>query len=163
MIEKIKDSIKSLYEKIEKFYYRLSGKIEDSYRTFKRFFRNLKLWYPVLKTDEQWDYAYLYQAMRHKLSLMEDFQRSDRAMNLHAVDLGIEIHKVIRALDRLIEDDYMSEDAYEYYSKLKFEDINKQDNKEDIMRWFEEEDAREKNDREFVFNYMKNNVRGWWD
>lgn len=129
----------------------------------KRFFRNLKLWFPILISDEQWDFHYIYVVLHHKLKITEDFFRRGKTHSLNIIRHADEIKEVREALERLIEDDYMHPDANEYYHKLKFEEINKQSNKEQLMIWFKEEEDAIKKDKDLVFNSLNKNINGWWD
>src|SRR5690606_29431685 len=80
--------------------------------------KNIILWYPILKEDQQWDNEYLYEIIKHKLELMEDFHRSDKSHTANSVDYADEMREVIDALDRLLENDYMPKEFNEYFDRL---------------------------------------------
>ena len=80
-------------------------------RAFYRLINRIKKiigWLPIIWDDYDWDEVYLYIILRHKLSQMEKFFRSDLACTLSAPKKADEMHKCICALDRLINNDYHS-------------------------------------------------------
>ena len=50
---------------------RLYEFFDDKIYNFKKFFRNLKLYYPILKRDEWWDYSYFEELVIFKLKQLE--------------------------------------------------------------------------------------------
>ena len=40
------------------------------FRTYLRRIKNIIRWMPVLWRDEQWDYYYIYEVLKHKLTIM---------------------------------------------------------------------------------------------
>ena len=46
------------------------------FRKIKRFLRNLKDYYPILKEDEDWDYGFLLDLLEFKLKKMGDYFHS---------------------------------------------------------------------------------------
>lgn len=140
-------------------------KLQDKYRTFKRFFKNVYLWYPILISDEQFDGGYVYNVLNHKLKLMEEFFDSGKT---HALDTSHtnKIKECREILERLIEDDYMSADAFDYYKEFDIETINKpwkEGHSEDIARWFKEETIARNKDKKKLFELLNDNIEGWWD
>lgn len=144
-------------------------KLQNKYRASKRFLKNVYLWYPILISDEQWDGGYVYDVLNHKLKLMEDFFRSDKTNTLHILKYADEIKKARVILDRLIEDDYMTEEATAYYSDINIEDRFKnkkpmsEDTRKDIMRWFKEEAEAIDKDKKDLFDLLYKKLDGWWD
>lgn len=143
-------------------------KLQDKYRAFKRFFKNVYLWYPILTSDEQWDSGYVYNVLNHKLKLMEDFFRSDKTNTLHILKYADEIKECREIVERLIEDDYMSEEASDYYVNIDLSEMfgNEhlpEDTKKDVARWFEEEEEARNKDKKKLFDLLNDNIDGWWD
>lgn len=140
-------------------------KLQDKYRAFKRFFKNVYLWYPILISDEQFDGGYVYNVLNHKLKLMEEFFDSDKT---HAPDTSHtnKIKECREILERLIENDYMSADAFDYYKDFDIKTINEpwsEGHSEDIARWFKEETIARNKDKKKLFELLNDNIEGWWD
>lgn len=130
--------------------------------------RNIKAWYPILKEDQQWDYIYLYEVIKHKLELMEDLQRT-KGNSVDAEVYADEMREVIDVLSRLIEDDYMPEESKEYFKSITFDNmINKskpltKEEEEEHSKWYRQEEASKRKDMEFVFNTLRDKSERWWD
>ena len=143
-------------------------KLQDKYRVFKRFFKNVYLWYPILISDEQWDNGYVYEALNHKLKIMEDFFRSDKTNTMHILKYADEIKEARTILERLLEDDYMCEDAHNYYANIYLSEMFSdepmpEDTKKDVMRWFKEEEESRDKDKKDLFELLYKKLDGWWD
>lgn len=136
------------------------------FRKIKRFIRNVRLWYPILIEDEQWDYQYLYTVMEHKLKLMEDMFRGDNTYTEDILIYADEIKECRELLGRLIEDDYMTEEAKKYYGNMNISDINKpisDKDKSNIEIWSKEEYLSMKRDKDRLFGLLNDNIGKWWD
>lgn len=141
---------------------------------------NLIKYFNVIWIDRQWDGDYIYLLLHRKLELKEQFFRSNKTHILEWERVADEIKLVKEALNRLIEDEYLSEETVEYDEKfghlelLTFEKIENSDcsrmveeRPDEAVQMFRDacdrSNKREKADREFVFDYMKENIEGWWD
>lgn len=102
---------------------------------------NLVIWLPIIWKDRQFDHAYLYTVLRHKLRLMEKFFDSNNTWSVGAKRHVKDIRIARILCDRLIEDWYPS--------------FNKHDWKHNARQ--------NKQDREYLFDLMKRNVDKWWD
>lgn len=138
------------------------------FRKTRLLIKNIRLWYPILKEDQQWDYVYLYEIIQHKLKLMENLQRN-QGNSVDAEVYADEMREVIDVLERLIEDDYMPEESKEYFKKLRIEDLfdNKRERSEEEhqehLEWYRQEEKNRNKDIEFVFDTMKEKIERWWD
>jgi anaerobic selenocysteine-containing dehydrogenase len=74
-------------------------------------------WLPVTFYDSQWDYCWIYNILHRKLTLMEKFFRSPRAMSGSAEEDADDIHQCIEILERLMENDYAKDEFESYYAK----------------------------------------------
>lgn len=140
-------------------------KLQDKYRAFKRFFKNVYLWYPILTSDEQWDGGYVYNVLNHKLKLMEEFFDSSKAYTSDTSHTK-KIRECREVLERLIEDYYMSKEASEYYKDFDIKKINEpwsEEHSKDVARWFEEEEEARNKDKKKLFELLNDNIDGWWD
>ena len=45
--------------------------MKDIFYNIKKFFKNLKIYWPILKSDEWWDYYYFENLIIHKLKNLE--------------------------------------------------------------------------------------------
>lgn len=132
--------------------------------------KNIILWYPILKEDQQWDNEYLYEIIKHKLKLMEDFHRSDKSHTANSEDYADEMREVIDALDRLIENDYMPKEFNEYFDSLLRANIDVFNRpaltlteREEHLKWYNEEAENRRKDMELVFNSLRDKSEAWWD
>jgi|SRR5690606_25902912 len=137
------------------------------FRKTRLLIKNIRLWLPILKEDQQWDYVYLYEVMKHKLELMEDLQRTV-GNSVDAKVYADEMRLVIEALDRLIKEDYLPSEANEYYENITVEEfVNRKEmtdeEREEHIAWFKKEEESKDKDRKFVFEYMEKNIERWWD
>jgi hypothetical protein len=152
-----------------------------------RYFRRLKegasnsiKWFPVIVTDRQWDYNFLYKVLHKKLSLMEEFYRSDQTHIADWETVADEIKDVKEALNRLIKSEYLTEETVQYdekygdeelfaFEKIKGKNASKLVWTDDEIQRKEFREAgnraekRESDDIEFVFSNLSKNIRKWWD
>lgn len=138
--------------------------LREKFRTMRLVFRNIRLWLPILKTDQQWDSYYIYPLLNHKLHLIEKMFRSNDTHTLNIIKYADEIKECRLILDRLMEDDYMSKEATDYYNNLRGAGFPLPSNKkETVMRWNEEEITAKKNDKKKLFALLEKNIDTWWD
>lgn len=109
-----------------------------TFRDVRYGLRNLRIWFRVVWTDRNWDHAYIFIILRHKLKLTEKLQR-ECGMGVHSEDHADNIKKCVLALDRLIEDGY---------------DCGHDWRREDYMR---------QQDLDLLLDTMKKHIFGWWD
>lgn len=140
----------------------------------KKFFRNLRLWFEIIKTDEQWDYVFLEKVILHKLKLMKDFYDSGQDYTV-ADDTVKELNITIDALERLLKSDYihfpegkapklevLDNESNGLFSELKttyHEDFG-EEMVEEVYRKSEEDEMK---DRELVYKMLKEKSPSWWD
>ena len=141
---------------------------------------NLIKYLPVIWNDRHWDGDYVYLLLHRKLELKEKFFRSGNTYTLDSDGTADEIKLAKEALNRLIEDDYLTEETKEYDEKyghldiLTFEKVEGKNysrlveqRPEEAIKVFRDacdrSNKREDADRKFVFNYMRDRIEGWWD
>ena len=132
------------------------------FRKIKNFFVNVKKWFPILVEDRQYDYIYLYEVIRHKLVLMLELFSSEEASTLYVLKDVYEINYCIYLLDRLIADDYMTQEATDYYLG-KLNNTSKEPEPAVVKQWFKDEIEAKNKDRKELFNRLENHIEGWWD
>ena len=143
----------------------------------KTFFRNLKLWFPILIDDQQWDDHYLHKVVYHKLSLMKDFYESDKPMAVeeHSQEVVKEINEVLEPLSRVIEEDYIhfpegmepkiifhkKEDDSEFYNlEIAYHD---EFGKEEVNEVYRNSEEDKKRDLNKAYKNIGENSENWWD
>ena len=144
-------------------------------KKIKRLLINIKLWLPILMSDEQWDNYYLHKVVYHKLSLMKDFYNSDEPMSdkEHTESVVREIDSILDVLNRVIEDDYIEfpDDVepqvcvYDDGSGNYKLDISYGDDfdKEYINNIYDIADKNRKDDLKDAYVSISNNSEKWWD
>jgi len=154
----------------------------------RRFIRNLirsiksvVVWLPTIWRDRDWDYVYLLIIMRKKMSLMEKFFASDKALTADHKKIANSIKKCREILDRLIEDNYIEDRYEEYYERWGHPELKVEDGKLEIYykNVITEEDERtrkdefrnlviremegKENDKNLLFEKMAQSITSWWD
>lgn len=144
-------------------------------KKIKRLLLNIKLWLPILMSDEQWDNHYLHKVVYHKLSLMRDFYNSDKPMSdkEHTESVVREIDSILDVLNRVIEDDYIEFPdgvdpqvcVYDNGSGNYKLDISYGDDfdKEYINNIYDIADKNRKDDLKDAYVSISNNSEKWWD
>lgn len=147
---------------------------------FKEGIQNLIKWFPIIWKDRQWDYHYLYIILHKKIELMEEFFESENVMAVNTKDTSEEMKLVKEALERLMNDDYLSKELIEYDVRYKDMDLYKSEKVEgeDYYRlvWTDNEeqmkefhdagecaDKKEIEDINFVFSSLNKYIQKWWD
>ena len=144
--------------------------------------KNIISWFPIIWRDRDWDHWYIYEILGFKLKRMEKlFRKYGHAEESEAI--ADQIKEVSVALERLIEDDYCADlhsAIRERWGELEFVDIGedgystlkatkvhtKEDevaHDEDLRKCFFTEEKEISKDLAFVFETMRDNIRGWWD
>ena len=149
---------------------------------------NLITWFPIIWKDRQWDYYFIYNILRHKLHLTEQFIRhyGCHVKNIQDAD---KIKKCVLLLDRLIKDEYHdnvfrnhdkkwgdidlifmeSKEYPEEYSEVKINYPNvkteedKKLEKKEFKRLSNKPQELINQDLELLFKIMRKNIQTWWD
>ena len=152
-------------------------------KQFMQSVQNLILWFPLIWNDRQWDDDYFLMMIRKKLERMELFYRSSKAHHLYALSDAENIHKVVSVLDRILDHNYlehaMQENGwYEKYSEYDWEIKTKPTEDPNYVEWVDtmtpeqnelflkcgrDADNNEVNDFIFVFEFLRDHIREWWD
>ena len=164
--EELQEMVEALNNNLARFFYNVKNGL-----------RNLWKWRSVVWNDRPWDYVYIFKALRFKL---DETQRCIDGTFVGADEEAAKIRSLIEAIDRILEDDYVSEEYKEMdrkYGKLEmiFNDDNtitttrenlKEDDKEterkETLALAELEAERRQQDINFVFDTMKNDIQRWW-
>ena len=123
--------------KIKRFFYNVTDGV-----------KNLIKWAPVIWKDRDWDQAFLYEIMRHKLKLMEDYFYSDHTMCVDAKKRAEEIKTCRILLDRILKEEYIEFDP----NKCPYP-----------WDYFKNEAYMLKQDIDYLFKIMSKRSSDWWD
>ena len=149
------------------------------FNRIKTFFRNLKLWFPILVSDQQWDDYYLHKVVYHKLKLMKDFHESDAPMAVeeHTNEVIKEINDTLEPLNRVLEGDYIHfpEDMKPELERTKVESYYEGDcfsvnlvyhedfGKDKVDEVYKKAEEDEEEDLKKSYNNIIENSGKWWD
>ena len=125
-------------------------------------------WLPILWEDYDFDHAYLYIIMRHKIqALKEHFKVCN--WHIHKNELR-RMDIAITALNRLIKDEYNEEDIHSLYIEGEF--VKREDGLYECTSRFEPEDKFKrlcehqeklrKQDLEMFAKIFIKHSRSWW-
>lgn len=151
------------------------------FRNLKKGIWNLVSWFSIVWNDRDWDYCFLYELLKFKLSRMEKYLQKYG----HSLDVDKDadsIRKCVVILERLIRDDYAAEDwdwirrkwgDFEFvdtedgHTKLTVSGVKtEEENKEygaDVKNCCKNEEDMISKDLNDLFENMKINIRRWWD
>lgn len=155
----------------------LKNNLSRLFYNVKNGLRNLWNWRSVVWNDRPWDYVYIFKALRFKLN---ETQRCIDGTFVGADEEAAKIRSLIEAIDRILEDDYVSEEYKELdrkYGKLEMifhedntitttrKNLKEEDRKterQETLTLAELEAKRRQDDINFVFDTMKNDIQRWW-
>lgn len=83
---------------------KISKNIKLKIRDFKLGMRNLRLWFPIIYKDRNWDHQYLYEIISHKLFLMEMRHRGPDTCIMDSLEIADEIKEARMLLRNVIEE-----------------------------------------------------------
>lgn len=164
--DELQDMVEALNNNLSRFFYNVKNGL-----------RNLWKWRSVVWNDRPWDYVYIFKALRFKL---DETQRCIDGTFVGAEEEAAKIRSLIEAIDRILEDDYVSEEYKEMDRKYgKLEMIFNEDNtitttrknlkeedreteRQETLTLAELEAERRQQDINFVFDTMKNDIQRWW-
>lgn len=145
-------------------------KIDSFFGNIITGFKNLIIWLPIIWNDRQWDQYFILIILRKKLSLVRDFYNSGDSFWVDAKKEAQVINRVIKSLDRVIEDDYNSEQVHEHFKKwgspLDQRDLTERQELEsryEFRAMNNEIERLHEQDLDHIFTTMRRRIRGWWD
>jgi len=154
--------------------------------------QNLIQWFPVIWSDRGWDFFFIWILLHRKLYLMEKHIRK-YSHHLHSDRDADQIKICVNLLKRLIDDQYhenvfMYHDAKwgkpelhwdivvgginGYKGKYKTLDItrdkvitkkDKKQEKKEFYNLLTKDEEQKTQDINYLFDYMKKRIQGWWD
>jgi len=131
-------------------------------------------WLPIIWNDSDWDHAFLYIVLRHKIKRMRARHEKHRVISDWKKVAG-QLKTVELALDRLIDDGYMldqfmaiqkkygrPEEFKEESGLIRLAPMSKAQSKEVRAAGKREMALRDK-DMDAVFDTMREHIQEWWD
>ena len=151
--------------------------IKSTWSCIVRGVKNLIFWFPIIFNDAQWDNHYLEVILLKKLKAMEKHYRKEQTYLVEKDRLSTlyELQDVIVVLERLIEDDYIEfpegkepESVFVpkkgergiYTLETKYKDGFGEEKVDEVYR---EASRKELEDREYVYNTLRDKSKSWWD
>lgn len=128
----------------------------------KRFTRNFKDWFPILKQDEQWDNEYLLDVLDKKLELMEKFHRSDKTWAMRHLETAQEIKYARLLIERIQLDNYLSIVMPDWNEYINQDNHTESEKKRFLDSCIEEQRLKEQ-DIQKLFKHIADNIQKWWD
>ena len=117
-------------------------------KEYIRKIKNLIRWAPIIWRDHDWDYHFIYEMLKHKLTFTEVFIREKGYLMFNTEDAD----SILKAIDLINKvqteyhlDKYLSE-ATEWTS-------------EGIDKAVEDHDKI----KQELFEHLNNNIEKWWD
>jgi hypothetical protein len=131
---------------------------------------NLIRWVPVIWRDRDFDEHYLYVILHKKLENMENFFRSEYAYTACANETADQIEEAKDIVQRLIDDAYFTDlvehiDTTEMFSfdKSGFKTITEHPQYKEWSNACELSDKLRQDDKNRLFEIMRDKIDGWWD
>lgn len=165
------------FEEVVFFFERMRDKIVRILYNLKNGVRNLWKWLPLVWNDRPWDYVFILKALRFKL---DETQKCIDGSFVGSEEEAKKIRSLIEAIDRIVEDDYVSEEYKamdEKYGKLEMifnddntitttrenlKDEDREQERKETLALAELEADRRQQDINYVFDTMKNDIQKWW-
>lgn len=117
-------------------------------KEFIRKIKNLIRWTPILWQDRDWDYYFIYEILKQKLTFTEQYIR-DKGIHLYNTEDANSILKAIDLINKVQTEYYLDKYLSEATEWTK-EGINKST-------------ADHNKARKELFQYLNNNIEKWWD
>lgn len=143
--------------------------------------QNVIKWLPIIWHDVDCDYHYLYKILHFKLKNMQEYLESDYAVAADAKKTARQIMTAKNLCKRLIDDDYLDNALQRYETQygnnnvVIFEPMENEYLHQLIWNWTDEKQEKdfgracehseymERQDIDYLFNFMKKHIQGWWD
>ena len=116
-------------------------------RKFFKSVKNLIRWAPIIWNDQDWDYSYIYNILKHKLIFMAEHMYNNGYHECSKQD-GDRMILCVMLIDKIQNEDYMNELINN--DNLTLEDIQKAENKHNKAK-------------KLLFKILEQNIERWWD
>ena len=156
-------------------HWRPFGKTHELWQSIKHGVPNLIKWAPIVWKDRNFDYEFLEDMLRFKLTNMMNFFNGRNAMALDSQKFAEKIKEVLTLLERLKEDNYIESIGYVSHP-FKTEEIkengvtlhrllDERTDEEKEWDWnaFKSSQQMRENDRLRAYQLIAENLMNWWD
>jgi len=116
-------------------------------RRFIRRSKNLFRWLPIIWNDEQWDYYYIFEVLKHKLIFTAEHTRK-HGYHVNSSYDADRMMLCVRLIDKIQNEDYMS---------VLVDDDNLTQKKIDAAF------SKQKKARQLLFKLLDKHIESWWD
>lgn len=154
-------------------------KIIQNFIIFKESIQKLIEWFPVIWKDRDWDQAYIYRLLEHKFDSMSKYQRK-YGHSTSANKIADKLQEAKDLCHKLLNYDYSEESmksfhekypefeikySFEPYNKnlLKMKDNLNEEQKEELIKSAKIEQELYDNDKNKLFDLLKNHIEEFWD
>jgi len=166
--------------------------IKDAYYNVTQGIPNLIKWFPVIWSDRNWDFYFIWTLLHRKLYLMEKHIRQ-HSHHLYKERDADQIKICVNLLKRILDDEYYENvfknhdkkwgkthfnwkkidgEEFGYKEEVCSLDITRENAKTDEEKAQQTKEFRilstkveeqKKQDINYLFDYMKKHIQGWWD
>jgi hypothetical protein len=117
-------------------------------KEFIRKIKNLIRWTPIIWKDRDWDYYFIYEILKHKLTFTEKFIREKGVHTFNNEDAD----GILKAIDLI------NKVQHEYYLDKYLSEATEWNSKE-IDKAVEDHDKL----KQELFQHLNDNIEKWWD
>ena len=155
-------------------------KLFKSIRNVFRGIKNIIRWLPVIYKDRDWDQGYIFELLYFKLKNMQEFFESDNTWSADTNKTAKQIMVAKSLCKRIVDNDYLERALTDYHLKYGKDcvfhselsttkgfhtlvwDWSEQQSKEfgvasEHSRYMELQDIN------YLFEFLRKHIRGWWD
>jgi hypothetical protein len=116
-------------------------------RRFIRRAKNILRWLPIIWKDEQWDYYYIFEILKHKLIFTAEHTRKYGYHTLAEYDAD-KMMLCVRLIEKIQNEEYM---------EVLINDNNITKEKMDAVH------NKQKKASQLLFKLLDKHIEGWWD
>jgi len=116
-------------------------------RRFIRRTRNLFRWLPIIWKDEQWDYHFIFEILKYKLTIMSEYIRKNNNHTSSKYDAD-RMMLAVRLIDKVQNEEYIDE-------LIDYNDLTKE--------MLDRADAKHAKAKRILFKLLENYIEKWWD
>jgi hypothetical protein len=166
--------------------------ISDTYYNIKNGIPNLIKWFPVVWRNRWWDHYFIFDVLHKQLTLMEKNIR-EYGHHVYNERDARQIKIAILLIERIMKDEYhenvfrhhdkkwgethfnwkdVDGKEFGYKDQMSVLDITrdnaitkeqKDQERKEFRRLSPKVEEQKKQDIDFLFDYMKKHIQGWWD
>ena len=139
--------------------------------------KNLIKWWPIIKTDSDWDWESILEILEFKLNKMADAFESEKAMAVGTEDRAKEMREASILCRKLIEDDFLDwdewhklhpdfpdKDPIDWLTSGSYKTPEQQEvYREKLLKIHEKEDQERQESLNQLCEILRTKILSWWD